>query len=245
MSSQNEFSNSQDASGILSIFQQIASQRKTTKILAEGDFPIDQDRSAIEQLIATAGWAPFHRVCAAEHRDEGAMVGIQPWRFHLVDSHACRQLRSRVQTMEGTGKIPAMLSAAKTLVMATWLPNPPQPQPLEISGASYFEPTESNVEHIAAAAAAVQTFLLAATAAGLPSYWSSGGVLRSSQVFNWLSIPVREQLLGAIFLFPSQLPLEPQAEVVFSKLRDQRPPLTAWSRWVSLEDADQTNSQTL
>jgi nitroreductase len=241
VSTQNADSAPEDSSGLLSIFHKIASERKTTKVLATDDLEVDQDRHVIERMIACAGWAPFHKVCSSEHRSDGVMSGIEPWRFHLVDSDVCRQLRSRVQTMEGAGKIPAMLSAAKTLVMATWLPNPLQSQPPAGAVASYFDPTEGNVEHIAAAAAAVQSLLLAATAAGLPNYWSSGGVLRSHQVFSWLGIPSREQLLGAIFLFPQQLPHKPHAEVVFSKLRDQRSAQTSWSRWVSLEDADQTS----
>lgn len=241
MSPYNAESAPEASSGLLNVFHKIASQRKTTKVLAKDDLEVDQDRQVIERMIACAGWAPFHKVCSSEHRTDGVLSGIEPWRFHLADSDICRHLRSRVQTMEGAGKIPAMLSAAKTLVMATWLPNPLQSQPPDDASACYFDPTEGNVEHIAAAAAAVQSLLLAATAAGLPNYWSSGGVLKSHQVFSWLGIPAREQLLGAIFLFPRQLPHEPQAEVVFSKLRDQRSAQTCWSRWVSLEDADQTS----
>ncbi len=62
-----------------------------------------------------------------------------------------------------------------------------------------FAVTLTNVEHIAAAYAAIQNLLLAATARGIRNYWSSGGVLRLPSVLNnWAYRPsnlVRSHLL--------------------------------------------------
>ena len=118
-----------------------------------------------------------------------------------------------------------MLAAAEALIQATWLPNPgPLPE-----GASY-APTLENMEHIAAASAAVQSLLVAATARGFTTYWSSGGILRGAEVFRWLGIPSEEILLGAVFLFPA----DPEGATVNpGKLRDKRGRLRDWRRWVT------------
>ena len=67
-----------------------------------------------------------------------------------------------------------------------------------------FAATLANMEHIAAAAAAIENLLLAATARGVSNYWSSGGVLRSQIVRQLLAIPPAEIVLGAIFFFPKE-----------------------------------------
>jgi nitroreductase len=215
----------------LDLFEQIAKQRQTTKVISEADFPISDERGLVDRLIACAGWAPFHKICSADHRSSGELVGIEPWRFHCLDSKQCRALRLLVIDDPAAGKIPGMLATARAMILATWLPNPPA---VPLADAEAFEPTLANVEHIAAASAAVQSLLLAATAAGVSNYWSSGGVLRASQIFNRLDIPTRERLLGAIFLFPSQLPAGCKAEIARSKLRLERCAPSAWSRWVEL-----------
>ncbi len=221
----------------LETIARIAQARKTVKILAESELPTTSDAYSIDRLLACAGWAPFHKVCHAEHR-QGELNGIEPWRFHCLDAQQCRKLSHQVSQMEAAGKIPAMLAAASYLIIATWLPNPTSaPNAAESSALEHeaFEPTIDNVEHIAAASAAVQTLLLAATAAGISNYWSSGGVLRTPALFCNLGIPNNQRLLGAIFLFPAQVPDDCSVEIATSKLRAQRSSsANAWSRAVKL-----------
>jgi hypothetical protein len=152
----------------------------------------------------------------------------RPWRFYIVEAAACRSLKQDLP-QENAGKIPAMLAAADALILATWLPNPQPGHQRSVEEPS-FAPTLANMEHIAAASAAVQNLLLAATARGISNYWSSGGVLRSEHVFSRLGIPFNQILLGAIFLFPDATE---GAEVVGSKLREHRTASTRWSRRVS------------
>lgn len=203
-------------------------QRKTTKVLSQQDLSTKDFRHTLLELLQLAGMAPFHRGCDEVHRQQG-LSGIEPWRFHVADATSCRRLGKQIP-LENAGKIPAMLSAADALVLATWLPNPPAPGEVA-GGADAFAPTLANMEHIAAAAAAIQNLLLAATARGIANYWSSGGVLRSREVFAQLNIPAQEILLGAIFLFPEETA---GAEVVGSKLRGLRHPPSAWFRWIEL-----------
>jgi nitroreductase len=218
----------------LDSFELLAQRRKTVKVLAQASFPAADCRAVVQRVMAAAGWAPFHKICSADHRGDEQLGGIEPWRFHALDADACRNLRTHVVDREATGKIPAMLASADAMIMATWLPNPPAGGLATTSDNESFEPTLGNVEHIAAAAAAVQSLLLAATAAGFETYWSSGGVLRSPGLFELLSIPTQQRLLGAIFLFPQNVPRSDQVEIAESKLRVERRPMSHWSRWVDL-----------
>lgn len=211
----------------LETLEQIARTRQTTKVISESDLPIADDRPLVDRLLASAGWAPFHKICSPDHRQE-KLDGIEPWRFHNLDARQCRLLRRVVIDEPSAGKIPGMLAAARAMILVTWLPNPSSPV---ITDVEYFEPTVANVEHIAAASAAVQTLLLAATAAGVSNYWSSGGVLRNTAIFDRLGIPTNQRLLGAIFLFPDAIP-GGVVEIHQSKLRDQRSSPDKWSRWI-------------
>lgn len=202
-------------------------QRKTEKVLAGSPLPTTDISHTIHELIALAGCAPFHRACEESHR-QGNNDGIEPWRFHILDADNCRRLAPRLPK-ENAGKIPAMLLAADALIMATWLPSPGTITPM--GDEPGFAVTLTNVEHIAAASAAIQNLLLAATARGIGNYWSSGGVLRLPSVFEQLGIPTNQILLGAIFLFPREIG---DAELATSKLREHRTSPEHWSRWVSI-----------
>lgn len=200
-------------------------QRITEKVLASSPLPIRDISSTVDELVALAGYAPFHRACEDGHR-QGELDGIEPWRFHILDAAQCRLLGPQL-TQENAGKIPAMLAAADALIMATWLPNAGTLVPM--GDEPGFAVTLTNVEHIAAASAAIQNLLLAATARGIRNYWSSGGVLRSPEVFKRLGIPTSQILLGAIFLFPQEIG---SAELAVSKLRPMRSTSEHWSRRV-------------
>lgn len=89
----------------------------------------------------------------------------------------------------------------------------------------------ANMEHIAAASAAVQSFLLAATERGLTTYWSSGGYLRDAATFDYLGIPTEHILLGAVFVFPND-----GGERIPGGMRDKRSSHAGWSRWVTPPD---------
>jgi len=202
-------------------------ERRTTKVLADAPLPPIGLRETVEALAATAGWAPFHRVAARAHTESGALSSIVPWRFHLLDAPACRALREVLLARGDRSKIPRMLGAATALIQATWLPNPPKGP---VTG--LFEATEENMEHVAAAGAAVQNLLLAATARGIASYWSSGGALRGAEAFGWMGIPAGEILLGSVFLFPAETG---DAEVNPGSHRDRRGAPADWARWVELD----------
>lgn len=200
--------------------------RRTTKAMDETPWPCPaQDPRLLAEILAAASEAPFHKPAAKEAR-LGKLDGIQPWRCYHLDAAQCRKLRTHLLQSGDATKIPKMLAVADYLVQATWLPNPPK-----AATQGPFEPSIQNMEHIAAASAAIQNMLLAATARGIPNYWSSGGALREPDTFSLLGIPTSEILLGSLFLFPSDLSA---AQTSHGSLRASRSPLRDWSRPVYL-----------
>ena len=182
---------------------QIIQQRHTLKVLADPEAPFAGPDAAfdqeLERMLEVASCAPYHYPCDVAHQ-VGDLDSPLPWRFHAMNAVACRRLLGKLRSLDmALGKVANMLAAADALVLATWLPDPDPKHSFEL-----FAPTQRNMEHIAGAFAAVQNLLLLATEAGWNNYWSSGGVLRTAQVFDMLGIPTREMLLGAIFLFPSE-----------------------------------------
>ena len=208
------------------IVDEVIRARRTSKVLAEAPLPVEDLRTVIEELVAVAGWAPFHYAAARAHLEAGGLPSIVPWRFHVVDAAGCRALRETLLARGDRSKIPKMLAAAAALIQVTWLPSL-----IADEDAAPFAATEVNLEHIAAAGAAVQCLLLAATARGIGTYWSSGGPLREPEAFGWMGIPSGEVALGSVFLWPAETG---DAPVVPGAHRERRGSPEAWSRWVAL-----------
>ena len=197
-------------------------ERRTVKVEADGDAPTAgvTPRAEIEAVLAVAGLAPFHHV--ASRAGEAA----EPWRAHLLDAAACRALRRTAQADGAGGRVPRMLAAASALAVVTWMPEGPMARGPRVR----FEGTLVNMEHVAAGGAFVQNVLVAATARGLPTYWSSGGWLATPAGLEAVGARPEELLLGAVFVFPAALA---GADVTTpGKHHARRSPAAAWSRWV-------------
>ncbi|MCA8986065.1 MAG: nitroreductase family protein [Planctomycetaceae bacterium] len=205
-----------------SIIATVIHNRQTEKVLADEPIPSSAETLLTDEILELAAWAPFHRPADESHRKQ--LDAPMPWRFYVLDSEGCRQLRRELLSRDSS-RIIQMLATADCLIQATWLPNPGD------DPGQLFDPTMENMEHLAAASAAVQTLLLAATAHGIRNYWSSGGVLRSPEVYARMGIPKQEILLGSLFFFPQEVGT---ATIATSKLRDQRGPLSGWVRRVQL-----------
>jgi nitroreductase len=119
-------------------------------------------------------------------------------------------------------RIPKLLAGAGALALVTWLPEQTDSEALELN--------HRNVEHIAAASSAIQNLLLTATARGIYTYWSSGGVLNEPEIFDLLGIPQFQRLLGAIFLTPADAPHDENHP---GGLRDRRGDPDSWSIWIT------------
>jgi nitroreductase len=209
------------------IVDEVIRARRTTKVIAEEPLPAADIRAVVEELAEAAGWAPFHRVVARVHQESGGMTSAVPWRFRLVDADGCRALRQALLDRADKSKIPRMLGAASALVLATWLPTPRKGEPVGL-----FDATEENMEHVAAAGAAVQNLLLGATARGIPTFWASGGPLRGAEALRWMGVPEGEIVLGSVFLFPQETG---DAEINAGSHRERRGAPGDWAQWVTLD----------
>lgn len=215
---------------------QVICRRRTRKVLGslQTPAPIPHGfREQVEEAVRVAGWAPFHYPANRIHHQQG-MDSCVPWRFYALDQNACLALahcllEKNTSNISEDATIIRMLAAAGSVVLATWLP---EPKTTELA-------LHMNEEHLAAAAAAVQNLLLASEARDIQSYWSSGGVLASSECFKLCGIPATQKLLGAVFMFPA--PEDSGMEVVDGKLRNRRGPPDSWSAWISL-DKQETNT---
>jgi len=208
-------------------------KRKTVKLRADPFHPLplvknSDYKSTVEELLQLAGKAPFHYESRQNRRSED-LPGTEPWRFHVLDCKNCRLLLKSLNLeipLKAPEGIRQMLAAADSLIITTWLPEPSR------KNTRTFYPNLKNMEHIAAAGAAVQNLLLAATSRDINAYWSSGGVLRKPKTLSFLGIPNHEILIGAIFLFPDEFP--ESVETKTGKNVDKRGSTDDFMRWVQV-----------
>jgi len=160
-------------------FADLVKERKTIKQLADIHSPLapnDLNDTVIGFLLEAAHWAPFHKPAHDSHLSE-KLDSIVPWRCHMLNATACRSLLQTLKDWSSDdqtwlkGKVPSMLASASSLFIVTCLVNPSE------GSEALFEPSFQNMEIIAAASAAIQNLLLAAT------------------------FSKKEIILGAIFLF--------------------------------------------
>lgn len=201
--------------------------RRTIKAISEKPQPATPvDKTFINTLLEAAYWAPFHYPTHNHYKTD--LTAEHPFRFYVLASQTCRHLAQKFDDMGiDTGKVRLALNTTHYMIVATWTPQPSDNDAL-------FEPSVTNMEHIAAAGAGIQNLLLAATALGHENYWGSGGVLRQDFAFDLLGIPKSEILLGSLFLFPSENEVSDDVSFKFSPRRDTRGGVENLYRWVTL-----------
>jgi hypothetical protein len=215
---------------------EIIQKRKTQKVLATTPYPVAENLEntslLINELLALAASAPYHKKCNSIHYVDKELNSCLPWRTYVLDSLNCRALANLLEVKNiKSGKIKDMLFAADTLFLVTWLPEPIEQYTSESN--VLFNGNLQNMEHIAAASAAIQNILIGATARDIPNYWSSGGILRKDNLKDIINIPSEQILLGAIFLFPSEIDssnttIKPGAN------RDLGKETSSWSKWITV-----------
>lgn len=197
------------------------SKRRTLKVMSEESLPVKDISADVNTMIAMGGKAPFHYANTESVNKD--LPSLAPWRFYVLDGEGCRKLAAhyKEQGIDG-GKIVTMLQAAQSLLQVTW-------SPVATEGNTNFDQT--NTEHIAATAAAVQNVLLTATALGYENYWSSGGTLREKYFIDLLGIPKDEALLASVFIFDSDTS---GARTKTGALRDRQGAVETYSKQIVL-----------
>jgi hypothetical protein len=220
------------ANSLWQAVQTVVRRRQTTKVMAPPDHPaLDeslraQGDTSVHHSIEIAGWAPFH---FDRHVDGIA----EPWRVYFLSQPICRTIARSFDEwftdIKPGNKMPALLTACGCLVLVYWIPQ----TPAEIDDPIKLE--RNNEEHLAATAAYVENLLLLLEAAGLSTYWSSGGLLRTSAAHRRLGIPEHQRLLACIFVDYERDAAHRAVEVGAGGQRTRRSPASAWSRDVRLD----------
>ena len=229
----------------LNLVEATITSRCTSKVLLSVESRHEQESRWTEEhaillqsMLESAAWAPFHKRAHEQHL-AAELASPVPWRFHIVGPEACTRLLAYLKAQANANadpkwgrawqsKISEMISACGVLIQATWLPDPGEASHQEPAGTAV-EFTQKNIEHVSAASSAIQNLLLAAESHQWLSYWSSGGILRDEEIFDFMGINRSEQLLGSIFLTPEA---HPSSRILDGGLRDQRGDLSGWVHWV-------------
>ncbi|MEX0846253.1 MAG: nitroreductase [Ilumatobacteraceae bacterium] len=124
---------------------------RRTSMLVEPDRPVPHD--VVELLCGLAQWAPNHK-------------RTWPWRFALVEGDARARMGETIATaMDAHGDPPEKVAKARRKYLRT-------PATLVVGTAAGDSPLRT-AENRDAVAAGIQNLLLAATAAGIATYWGS------------------------------------------------------------------------
>lgn len=141
------------------------------------------DPALVDRLCEAATWAPNHK-------------RTQPWRFAVLTGAARRtlgELTAAYQESTGTTD-PAVLDKTRSKY---------ERSPVLIVVGCQSEPDASvgmQAEDRDAVSAGVQNLLLAATAAGLNSYWGTGAVTKAPAVKQWCGLDDRDTIVAVVYL---------------------------------------------
>ncbi|MEL7496944.1 MAG: nitroreductase family protein [Planctomycetota bacterium] len=218
------------------LISKVVRARQTFKVLGDPDEPVTFDakhKSAcdaiVESAIKTSAWAPFHY-------DRGHDALAEPWRVDWLQTPVCRtialQLSEWFDDVKPTNKLPAMLAGCGSLVLVSWLPQFADSNTESTDANLKRSQQQTDEEHLAATSAYVQNLLLILTAAGLGTYWSSGGQFRRPEMFERLGMSHGGRLMAAVFVDYSNSTSDGM-ERLAGKHRDRRCQQGRWLRRVS------------
>ena len=177
----------------MDVFEAIYQRQSISKVKAD---PVA--RGVIEQLLSAAVQAPNH------HK-------VRPWRFVVLQSAARERL----------GEVMAQsLLARKGDATADDLRrerSKPLRAPAVIAVAvdKPALPKVSEIENLAATAAAIQNLLLAAHALGLGAMWRTGPAATDSAVKAFLGLADDQQLIGFVYVGYPEVASTPPARLTF------------------------------
>ena len=162
----------------LALVEELAGRRRSN-LRVDPDRPVP--RELVERLCRLAATAPNHKKTF-------------PWRFRAVTGDARRALGEALATglIEQGETDPAKLEKARTKYTRA-------PLVLVVAAAGADDPVVA-AENRDAVAAAVQTLLLGATAAGLGSLWSTGAAARCPQVAALCGFDPDDTVVGLVYL---------------------------------------------
>jgi nitroreductase len=189
-----------------SILSNIIKQRRSTKPAQFNGTPIPDEQ--VEQLLELADWAPTHG-------------NTEPWRFLVYAGDAAKifckdhaELYKRTVSSENfvQGSYDKIIDNGKQvshLIVAVMQRGNLPKIPLW--------------EEEAATAAAMQNILLGATALGIASFWSTGGMVHHPAMKDFLQLNEHDRIMGILFLGYSDITNKSKRSI----------PLTEKVKWFS------------
>ncbi|MCG2785266.1 MAG: nitroreductase [Anaerolineae bacterium] len=169
----------------MELFEAIFSRQSIGKVK-----PDPVPREVIEQLLAAAVQAPNH-------------YKVRPWRFVVVSGNARNQL-GEIMARSFLAQNPSLPPEALEKERGKPLRAPVL---IAVGVDKPSEPKVSEIENIAAVAAACQNILLAANSLGLGAIWRTGSAARDARVKEWLGLAPDQHLLGLIYIgYPENPP---------------------------------------
>lgn len=171
-------------------------------------------RSAIEQILEAATWAPNH-------------YRTNPWRFAVVTGNArdklgeimASSLAARIQDAEDDdapgGEITALLEKERRKPLRA-------PVVIAVACAVSDAPKVTPIEEICAVAAGVQNMLLAAEALGLGAMWRTGRPAHDPAVKRYLGFPEQAEILAFVYVGYPDIPSQ----------HERRRDPEAFTRWL-------------
>ena len=153
-------------------------RRRRTNLRIDATRAVDE--SVVAELCTLATWAPNHKL-------------TEPWRFAALTGDARAELgRLAAVDLIGAGE-PHEGKIAKT--RGKYLR-----APVVVAVASEWSDPGRREEDRDAVSAGIQNMLLGATAAGLCSYWGTGGVTRVAAVKTLCGFSETADVIGFIYL---------------------------------------------
>jgi nitroreductase len=169
-------------------------RRRRTNMRIDSDRAVDP--ALITQLCELATWAPNHKL-------------TEPWRFAVVTGSARADLgtlAAEYQAAQGETN-----EAKLNKTRGKFLRSPV----VTMIASAWSDPLRRD-EDRDAVSAGVQNLLLAATAAGLASYWGTGAVCMAPEIKQLCGFPTTADVLAAVYLgWPiGEVPTPPRAAPV-------------------------------
>jgi nitroreductase len=164
-------------------------RRRRTSMLVDKNRIVP--RELLRDLCELAQWAPNHK-------------RTWPWRFAIADGDARAKLGEVVAAaMEAHGDPPEKVDKARTKYLRT--------PATVIVGSAVGDSHLRTDENRDAVAAGIQNLLLAATAHGLASYWSTCPKGSNDAVADLCAFEPGTQVVGLVYLGWATSPIEPPA----------------------------------
>lgn len=181
----NNTQQSVDLARVITARRTVKPERMNGKVIPE---------EVIVDILTMADWAPTH-------------ARTEPWRFVVIAPDKVKEFTTRHADLLKETADPATFTADRynkiaqlgdntSHVIIAWMKRVPNHKIPE-------------VEEIAAASAAIQNLLLAATAHGVVAFWSSSGLTHHPALKQEYKMGEEDIILGIIYLGYTDEPLKP------------------------------------